>query len=398
MQPQKFIAASMKEALRQVRETMGDDAIILKSEKVKPAGVMGFVRQDMIEITAAPNGFDVAEVITGPEFAQSLDTADRRALQPIPMTAASDELERLRGEISRLNGELSEIGKYFKYNNLPSMPAELTNAWEALGRTGMDSHWATDIAQEALVQLGPQELISAERIEQFVLDRISDTVRSAPILKARRKSAYKICLVGLPGAGKTTLLQKLSSDPLAYGKRKVGLLTLDTYRVAAVEQLKAFARISGSPLEVIYRPDQIETALHRLAACEVILIDSAGVSPRDTERMSKLAALMDALDPDEIHHVINSMLRDDEMQSACAAYRDLGPTHLSFTRLDETHRMGYLLNIAKFARKPLGWLTKGQAFVNCLEKYNSNMLRDWVHNAEAPLATDFTAHKLMRLQ
>jgi flagellar biosynthesis protein FlhF len=396
MQPQKFIAPNMKDALRQVREALGDDAVILRSERVKPAGVMSFVKQDMVEITAAPNGFSPELNTTGPGFAESMDTATRHMPQLPSSGASGEDLDRLRREISRLNSEIGEIGKYFKYNNLPIMPRELTMAWEELGKTGMDRQWATDITQDALVSLGPTELVSADHIEQFVLDQIAATVRPAPVVKVRRKTPYKVMLVGLPGAGKTTLLQKLVSDPAAFAKRRIGLISLDTHRVAAIEQLRAFSRLSGVPLEIVYRPDQMQQAVQRLGSPEIILVDSAGTSPRDQTRLHELRAMIESLDPDEIHHVINSMIRNEEMQSACAAYREVGVSHLSFTRLDESQRMGYLLNVARFAEKPVGWLTHGQGFTGCLERFSAAHLRQWTrHNEPAEIEA---THLMMRVE
>jgi len=397
MQPQKFIAATMKDGLRQVREALGDDAMILRSERVKPTGVLSFARQNMIEITAAPHGYVADDDVNGPEFAKTLEDAGRPPVARPSSPVAATEMDRLRDEVSRLTGQLDEIGKYFKYNRLPVMPGLLTKMWETMSNSGMNRDWATDIAQEALISLGQDDLNSAQRIEQFVIEHVAAQVRPAPPMTARRRTATKIMLVGMPGAGKTTLLQKLASDPAACGKRRIGLLSLDTHRVAAIDQLKAFSRISGAPLEVVYRADQVHDALLRMTSSEFILIDTPGISHRDTPRLRELRELMDAIDPDEVHHVLNAMLRDDEMDYVIGAYRDLGITHLSFTRMDEVHRFGYLLNVAKNAGKPIGWLTKGQAFVGHLERFTPAHLKQWTQTqADVDSGTE-TSHILMRM-
>ncbi|MBI5058324.1 50S ribosome-binding GTPase [candidate division KSB1 bacterium] len=378
MTPQKFTATTMREALQKVREAMGEDAIILKSERVKAGGMVNFLKQDLVEVTAAPSGYQPEEAENGPDFANSLEHAMNSSGSEQSLTRPSADLQRLQDELKNLREQLADIGNYVKYSHLPVMPRELTKVWESLGEAGVDNQWATDLAQSALVQLGADDLISAERVEQFVLDQIAQSVRPAPRLTGRRRNGYKVMMVGLPGAGKTTLIQKLASDPAAYGKRKLGLFSLDTHRMAAIEQMKAFARISGAPLETVYRPDQAVEALQRLVGCEAILIDTAGLSLSEQARRTELAAFISEIDPDEIHHVQNSMIRDDDLIYANECFRDLSLTHLSFTRLDESRRHGFLINIARAAGKPIAWLSRGQAFVGQLERYAPEHLRQWM--------------------
>jgi flagellar biosynthesis protein FlhF len=377
MIPQKFVAPTVREALQKVRESLGEDAIILKSERVKAGGLVNFLKQDLVEVTAAGAGYNPDAESAGPDFANSLEHALNSSSSEPADSRSSGEMQRLRDEVMHLRTDLAEFGNYVKYSHLPAMPEELTRVWQCLGKAGVDNVWATDLAQTALVQLGPDDLISADRVGQFVLDQIAQTVRPAPRLNARRRHGYKMLLLGLPGAGKTTLIQKLASDPVAFGKRKVGILSLDTHRMAAIEQMRAFARISGAPLEIVYRPDQIAEALGRLSASEVILVDTAGLSLRDQTRRDDLARFIGEIDPDEIHHVQNSMIRDEDLIYAGECFRDLSITHLSFTRLDESRRCGFLINVARGSAKPIAWLSRGQSFVGDLDRFTPEHLRKW---------------------
>ncbi|HEY3295763.1 MAG TPA: GTPase [bacterium] len=377
MKTQKFTAPTMKEALAKVKEALGEDALIIKSEKVKSDGVLGFSRQEVIEVTAARPEEVKADLHSGPEFAETLqETLSKPPVQEIPERESMD-LSNLNSEVKRLREDLMDIGKFIKYNNLPNMPRELVRVWETMGESGINKEWATDLAQDALVRLGAEELISAPAVENYLISKLSTAVRPAPQLQLKRSTPFKVMLVGAPGAGKTTLIQKLASDPLGYAKRKIGLISLDTHRMAAIEQIRAFARIAGTPLEVVFQPEQAAAALSRLASCEVILIDTPGCSVGDSDRRALMKQFIDALDPDEVHLIQNSSVRDEDLIFACRLFRDLGITHLGFTRLDESLRQGYLLNVVKAAERPVAWLSKGQGFMGCLERFTTEHLRRW---------------------
>jgi flagellar biosynthesis protein FlhF len=378
MRTQKFVAPTMREALARVKEELGEDALIIKSEKVKVGGALNFLKQDMIEVTAATPEEVKADLQDGPEFAETLDESIAHAPAPSHSQRPTMDVTVLKDEVQRLREELLDIGKFIKYKNLPSMPRELTRIWESLGQSGVNGKWATDLAQEALVHLNAEELISAQSVENYLLSRLSNVVKPAAQLPIKKAIQYKVALVGSPGAGKTTLLQKLASDPKAYGKRKVGLISLDTHRMAAIEQLKSFARIAGAPLEVVFQPAQAAEALSRLAGCEIVLIDTPGCTVADRERFDELKTFMDVLDPHEIHLVQNSGVRDEDLIFAGRRFRDMGISHLSFTRLDESLRHGYLLNVVRAAERPVAWISKGQNVIGSLERFTPDHLRRWI--------------------
>jgi flagellar biosynthesis protein FlhF len=384
MKTHKFTASTMKEALAKVKETLGEDALIIKSEKIKADGVLGFARQDVIEVTAARPSEAKADLQDGPEFAETLDrTLSRPETEDVPERENMD-LSILNSEVKRLREDLSDIGKFIKYNNLPNMPRELARVWEIMGESGVNREWVTDLAQDALIRLGAEELISAPAVENYLISKLSNVIKPAPQRLLPRSKPFKVMLVGAPGAGKTTLIQKLASDPTGYAKRKIGLLSLDTHRMAAIEQIRAFARIAGTPLEVVFQPDQCAAALSRLASCEIILIDTPGCSVGDVERRESLRQFVEALDPDEVHLIQNSAVRDEDLIYASHLFRDLGITHLGFTRLDESLRHGYLLNVIKEAERPVSWISKGQGFIGCLERFTPDHLRRWIALSDAP--------------
>lgn len=390
MKTQKFVAPTLKDALARIKAELGEDALIIKSEKVKAGGHLGLRQQELIEVTAASAVESKASLQAGPEFAETLDNTISATPSVRNTTDLELNLTELTTQVQRLRDGMFDLEKYIKINNIKQLPHELDRLWKSMQLAGLDGQWATDITHDALIYLAPEELISAAQIEDYLVNKLARDVHPAPPVQIKRASQYRIAVIGAPGAGKTTLVQKLVSDPVAYAARKIGLISLDTHRMGAIEQLKAFARIAGTSLEVVFKPEQISTALNRLASCELVLVDTFGCPVWDEERMRLLADFMTALNPDEIHLVQNAAVRDEELILAAHRFRDAGISHISFTRLDESLRHACLLNVIRAAERPVAWLSKGQGFMGQLERFTPDHLRRWIAVNEAQSAAPVT--------
>jgi flagellar biosynthesis protein FlhF len=186
---------------------------------------------------------------------------------------------------------------------------------------------------------------------------------SPPGLLAPAARPFVLALVGPTGAGKTTTAVKLATHPDAFGSRRVGLLTLDTYRAGAVAQLETFADVAGLPLEVAYDARDAAGALARLAACDVVVIDTPGRGPR--EEAAEWRAALAALAPAEVHLVLPATMRADLAEHVRASYDatvDDGPrlSHLLLTKLDEVPGDVGVADVAAQLGLPTRWITDGQ--------------------------------------
>jgi flagellar biosynthesis protein FlhF len=140
----------------------------------------------------------------------------------------------------------------------------------------------------------------------------------------------------------------------------VGLITIDTYRIAAIDQLKKYADILGSPLRVVSSPEDMRNAVASMSDCEFILIDTAGRSPNDTMKLSELKTFLAAASPDEVHLVTSTTSNQATIELALTKFGELNVSKLIFTKLDEAAKVGAVLNILSKVNKPLSYITTGQ--------------------------------------
>jgi flagellar biosynthesis protein FlhF len=169
-----------------------------------------------------------------------------------------------------------------------------------------------------------------------------------------------IALVGPTGAGKTTTLAKLATNPIAFGGRSVGVLGLDTYRIGAVEQLETYAELAGMPCEVAYDLNDLDRALGRLIECDVVLVDTPGRGPRQSEDLATIRRWLARLVPDEIHLVLPASMMPQVMRRTIASFSTFHVTHMLATKLDECPLDTRVFDVVARQGRPMRWYADGQ--------------------------------------
>lgn len=169
-----------------------------------------------------------------------------------------------------------------------------------------------------------------------------------------------IALIGPTGAGKTTTLAKLATNPIAFGGRSVGVLGLDTYRIGAVEQLETYAELAGTPCEVAYDQSDLPRALGRLAECDVVLVDTPGRGPRQSEDLATIRQWLTRLAPDEIHLVLPASMMPQVMRRTIASFSTFRVTHMLATKLDECPLDTRVFDVVARQGHAMRWYTDGQ--------------------------------------
>jgi flagellar biosynthesis protein FlhF len=347
-QPRQFWGKDMNEALRAVRATLGSDALILDTKSV-PKNRGG--KKAGVEITAtreeAENEGEEAE--NEGEEVENDEQGGQRTLD-VGLLGGAEELREIRQELAELKSMLCWL--------IPGMGQK--KVLEELMTQGISPSILARLAQETQGTEGTDE---REKIGQ-ALARLIPTGGDVETKEEQRKC---LALIGPTGVGKTTTVVKLTVRLARQGGHRVGWVNLDNRRIAGTEQLAAYAGVLGIPYEVVENPEDLVQALERLSACDLILIDTAGVSPRDDQGIKELAELTQAIPDLKCSLLLSTATNGRDMTEWVKLYDKIGFDSVIFTKLDECRHFGPLINIALTCGRPLSYITIGQRVVNDLE-------------------------------
>ena len=177
----------------------------------------------------------------------------------------------------------------------------------------------------------------------------------------RSKTKY-IFFVGPTGVGKTTTIAKIASTLKLTKKTRVALITADTYRIAAVEQLKTYANILGIPLEVVYSADEMDKTIDELKEFDLVFVDTAGRSHQNAEQVQDIKKILDKVPEEdkEVYLVLSATTKYKDLKKISEVYRKITEYYLIFTKLDETDTVGNIFNIHMLTGAQLSYATWGQ--------------------------------------
>ena len=219
---------------------------------------------------------------------------------------------------------------------------------------------ARELVEQAMRSLAASDGDDSKAARTHLVAAIGRAIEVAgPILSVPRQRRL-VALVGPTGVGKTTTTAKLAAHYRLHEHRRVGLITVDTYRIAAVEQLRTYADIIDLPMEVVSTPHEMQQAISRLADLDLILMDTAGRSPRDDVQIQELKSLLDEAQPDEVHLVLTCASGAATFVSNIERFAAVGANRLILTKLDEAQCLGALLPLLRTSRLPLSYVTDGQ--------------------------------------
>ena len=302
----------------------------------------------------------------------------------------SDEVE-VQGMQDELSAIKQMVGQVLQRQTsttghpTPTMPQQLFDMYLKLIGQDLSEELADQVVNDVRDELDALELEDEELVRSAVKRHLADYIPAAaePVpAQSPDGRPLTIALVGPTGVGKTTTLAKLAASFKLRHNRKVGLVTSDTYRIAAVDQLRTYANIIGLPLQVVLTPGEMQQAVHALSDCDVILIDTAGRSQNDDGRLEELQQFMAAAAPHEVHLVLAGTAGEKVLQREAEAFSRVGVDKIVLTKLDEAVSFGVLVNVIRRVGKELSFFTTGQEVPDHIELGRPGRLAELILGGE----------------
>lgn len=432
MQVKVFESSDMATGLQMIKKELGPDALILSTKTIR-SGKLGLLGKPRLEITAAIDSpwpgkkyspptepkqtTDGWEKNTNPftsfpkknkEEPVTYNSALHLNQNPAPgnekspvVPPTASEKNSLQSEVNELKGMIKTLAQ--EMNRITAtrptstsgpqsilQPSEsqllqgdnsgLRLLHQRLLDCGISTETAQTISSYARETLTLEELSDPFRQKEYLSETISELLHVKADVFPGHKRQHRLALVGPTGVGKTTTLAKIAADFLSKHSASIALITIDTYRIAAVEQLKVYGEIMNLPVEVVLNPEQLEQMLLKHRDKDLILIDTAGRSPQDTLCIEELASF---LPPDlniQKHLVLSATTREKELFEAINRFSVLDIDNTIITKIDECSSLGLLLDIQIREKVPFSYLTNGQRVPEDLLEADKDLLTQLIMN------------------
>ena len=283
-------------------------------------------------------------------------TKDEQPAISISDSKSISEMKKDMLSMKRIMQDLST--KMDKETYLPGVPEEYKRIYKALIKHELDEDISKKIV-ESLRIVTQGKSISTMEFEKKFVDILHPIIKTDNPLKSYEKGDI-IFFVGPTGVGKTTTLTKIAAMLSLEMRKKVGIVTIDTYRIAAVDQLKTSADIMGIEVGVAYNPGELRSMLEKFVNYDLILVDTAGRSQKNEMQMSELTRYLQIVKPKFIFLAGSMNLRKSDMFDIVEQFSVVSPTHIILTKSDETSCFGSIVEITNNYDLPLAFVTNGQ--------------------------------------
>ena len=376
MQVKRYEAANVREALVMIKKDLGPDAVVLSTKKITGP------KHSLVEVIAARDVHDVV----APSAAVGFDEREYSLLyhrdQLALLRAEMNELKTLIADtrgVTSLQGELVElketINTFFDVLGIRRSKEQtngnLAKIHYSLIGNGVSKARACKL-MEAIKQEFPVEETGDYDSSIKIVEEMIAKSFPLPAEKSPRKRVK--VFVGPTGVGKTTTLAKLAAHYAVTKKMNIGLITTDTYRIAAAEQLKTYARIIGIPFEVASEKETFKKSLDHFAGKDIILIDTPGRSRSDENYLRRLRDILPADVPIETNLLLSLTSSQENIMDAAARFGIFDYDHIIFTKLDECAKPGLIYDLVSQIGKPVSHVTNGQNVPQDIEKVNPGKL------------------------
>lgn len=403
----KYQAETEADAIMQAKEELGKDAIVMNIKVIKPKGIQKFFRKPSVEVTAAID--EETDYSSGEEMLNKMQEIQKN-LQEAKKKEIEEQKKKkeevLTGNADIIQEEAEEytekdsMGIEDRLDNLQQMLEKQMLSEEKEEQEEKQKEEVEESKADACMRLVREQLVNNEVEEKYaelILEEIRGALKKdagidnvlasiyqkivlklgqANVIEGNDEECKFVFFIGPTGVGKTTTIAKIASNLKIQLRKRVALITSDTYRIAAVEQLRTYANILGVPLKVIYSEEEMVQAKEEYADYDVVLIDTAGRSHKNAEQTEDIEKLIKAVPEEErdVYLVLSATTKYKDLVKITETYAAILKFNLIFTKLDETCCIGNILNIKMLTDAPLSYSTSGQTVPDDIEKIDAQKI------------------------
>lgn len=411
MKIKKYRADSIKNALQKVRDELGGDAVILKTKKVPQDGLMGVVGKTEVEVTAAID-YDLdknksvkvkapsnkkkkmdklinknKKNVSKHKFSKNYDNINnfKESNKGKPLSKkknnikinnnnykeSNDNFQKIEDEIYSLKKDFENLKSTILLKNKIDLKGIYKDIFIELINNDVEEHIAYQILDKVKNRTNASQ--SKNEIYNEIKNILKDLINISKGISVKHKG-YVVAFIGPTCVGKTTTLSKLAANAVIYQEKNVGIMSVDTYRLGAVEQLKSFTNILNLDLKIAMEKNDISKILDDYSKKDIIFIDTIGRSPGDVRTMERLGSYLKMIKPDEVYLVLSATSKIKDIYETIKKFNVHKIDKLIFTKLDETTTYGFLLSVGINVKRPLAYLTNGQSIPEDIFAANSRYL------------------------
>ncbi len=368
MKLKKYEAPTEEEAIEMVKQELGMEALILNIKKVKPRGMFSLFKNSYVEVTAAYDDKPSAKTEVKKESGSNKKNNNNEFENNKKLIKQQQTINELEKKLNNTEELLDDVMKKLsvashnsneerKYEN-----SMLQFFYDKLTEQGVSSKIA-EVLLKDIDDVEDFNNLDINLIIKIVYNRVIKILGQPKVVKWKKnsKAAKNIIFIGPTGVGKTTTIAKLSSYFILNENASVGFITADTYRIAAVEQLKTYAEILNVDVGVVYNVDDLIEQIGVMKPInDLLFIDTAGRSHKNKENLRELKEFLDAVPEPEIYLVLSVTTKYEDLLDIISAYDEITDFKIIFTKLDETKCIGSILNICYTTGKEISYATNGQ--------------------------------------
>lgn len=380
----RYLGRDSQEAMKKVKTSLGSNAIILNTRKIRKKGFKGLFSKPYVEILAAvdqdtsinkTNNMEIKNIDKNIES----NKGKINFKKPETKTNEDNDIGKLKNKVNNMEQLINKIYVQMQTDNNETDISIPTKSKINNGDKKIEN-------QSKIVQMFANNMINNNvniEIVKEIIEKSKETINDysniyevqsslcetiiqmvgepQPVDLYNNNKCRKAVFLGPTGVGKTTTLAKIAAMLSVKDKKNIGIISADTYRIAAVEQLKTYAKILDLPVEVVYSHEEIPHALKEFEDMDMVLVDTAGSSHKDYDLFEELKKILLVLNADELFLLISLTTDNNVCREIIKSYDFLEDYKLIFTKIDEAASSGIILNTKVSTNKKLSYITTGQS-------------------------------------